>query len=149
MFVLENLGGYISFSDPSHLLKSISDLRQRNLLSSFSNVKRCAFSNLPNQITFSKPSQYIQGGPSQSEYLLSSFSNLPHQITFSKPSQHIQGGPSQSEYLLSSFSNGVPYSREQEHVLLFRKSSLGGCYNSRHVTKRDVFLFINSNFLNF
>jgi hypothetical protein len=41
-------GGYISFSDSSHLLKSISDLRQRNLLSSFSNVKRCAFSNLPN-----------------------------------------------------------------------------------------------------
>ena len=88
-------------------LKSISDLRQRNLLRSFSNVKRGTFLNLPHQITFSKPSQYIQGGPSQSEYLLSSFSNLPHQITFSKPSQHIQGGPSQSEYLLSSFSNGV------------------------------------------
>ena len=74
------MGGYISFSDSSHLLKSISDLRQRNLLRSFSNVKRCAFSNLPNYITFSKPSQYIQCGPSQSEYLLSSFSNLPHQI---------------------------------------------------------------------
>ncbi len=44
----EKTGGYISFSDSSHLLKSISDLRQRNLLSSFSNLKRCAFSNLPN-----------------------------------------------------------------------------------------------------
>ena len=42
-----NGGGYISFSDSSHLLKSISDLIQRKLLSSFSNVKRCAFSNLP------------------------------------------------------------------------------------------------------
>ena len=95
-----SMGGYISFSDPSHLLKSISDLRQRNLLRSISNVKRGRFLNPPHQITFSKPSQDIQGGPSQSEYLLRSFSNLPHQITFSKPSQHIPGGPSQSEYLM-------------------------------------------------
>ena len=70
-------------------LKSISDLRQRNLLRSISNVKRGTFLNPPHQITFSKPSQDIQGGPSQSEYLLRSFSNLPHQITFSKPSQLI------------------------------------------------------------
>ena len=29
-------------------------------------------------------------------------------------------------------------------MLLFRKSSLWGCYYSRHVTNRDVLLFINS-----
>ena len=29
-------------------------------------------------------------------------------------------------------------------MLLFRKSSLWGCYKPRHVTKRDVFLFRNS-----
>ena len=38
----------------------------------------------------------------------------------------------------------LPYIHEQKHVLLFRKSSLWGCYKPRHVTKRDVFLFINS-----
>ena len=32
-------------------------------------------------------------------------------------------------------------------MLLFRKSSLWGCYKPRHVTKRDMFLFINSKIL--
>ena len=36
--------------------------------------------------------------------------------------------------------NKVPYSREQKHVLLFRKSALRGCYKPRHVTKQDVLL---------
>ena len=35
------------------------------------------------------------------------------------------------------------------HVLLFKKSSLSGCYKSRHVTNREVLLFINSKFLDF
>ena len=30
------------------------------------------------------------------------------------------------------------------YMLLFRKSSLWGCYKPRHVLKQDVFLFINS-----
>ena len=34
-------------------------------------------------------------------------------------------------------------------MLLFRKSSLWGCYKPRHVTKWDMFLFINSKILNF
>ena len=34
-------------------------------------------------------------------------------------------------------------------MLLFKKSSLWGCYKPRHVAKRDVFLFINSKFLDF
>jgi hypothetical protein len=40
----------------------------------------------------------------------------------------------------------VPYSREQKHVLLFRKSTLRGCYKSRHVTKRDMSVFEYLNF---
>ena len=52
------LGGYISFSDPSPFSNPSQILRQRNLLSSFSNVKRSTFSNLPYKITFSKPSRW-------------------------------------------------------------------------------------------
>ena len=29
--------------------------------------------------------------------------------------------------------NWIPYNREQKHVLLFRKSTLRGCYKARHV----------------
>ena len=34
-------------------------------------------------------------------------------------------------------------------MLLFRKSSLCGCYKPRHVTKQDMFLFINSKIMDF
>ena len=59
------LGGYISFSDPFQI-SNPSQLfcNSSTLLKSFSKRK-----------TFSKPSHYIQGGPSQSEYLLRSISN--------------------------------------------------------------------------
>ena len=50
---------------------------------------------------------------------------------------------------LKSFWSRIPYSREQKHVLLFRKSSLWGCYKPRHVTKRDVLLFKSSKILDF
>ena len=43
----------------------------------------------------------------------------------------------------------IPKSRDQKHVLLFRKSSVWECYKPRHVTKRDIFLFINSTVLDF
>ena len=59
------MGGYISFSDPFQI-SNPSQLfcNSSTLLKSFSKRK-----------TFSKPSHYIQGGPSQSEYLLRSISN--------------------------------------------------------------------------
>ena len=63
--LLCNRGGYISFSDPFQI-SNPSQLfcNSSTLLKSFSKRK-----------TFSKPSHYIQGGPSQSEYLLRSISN--------------------------------------------------------------------------
>ena len=40
----------------------------------------------------------------------------------------------------------IPQSREQKHVLLFRKSTLRGCYKPRHVTKQDMLVFEYLNF---
>ena len=64
-FDTKEWGGYISFSDPFQI-SNPSQLfcNSSTLLKSFSKRK-----------TFSKPSHYIQGGPSQSEYLLRSISN--------------------------------------------------------------------------
>ena len=50
-------------------------------------------------------------------------------------------------YLRFSQSNLVISKHTYRKVLLFRKSSLWGCYKPRHVTKRDMFLFINSKIL--
>ena len=38
------------------------------------------------------------------------------------------------------------YSRKQKHVLLFRKSTLRGCYKLRQVTKHDTLVFEYFNF---
>ena len=42
----------------------------------------------------------------------------------------------------------VPHATNRD-MLLYRKSSLWGCYYSRHVTKWDVSLFIDSKILDF
>ena len=51
-----------------------------------------------------------------------------------------------AQYQLWSFKSGdtkVTYSREQKHVLLFRKSTLMVRFKPRHVTKQDLFIFRN------
>ena len=54
---------------------------------------------------------------------------------------NIQIGISLDATLISMFC--LPYSYEQKHVLLFRKSTLKGCFKLRHVTEQDMFIFRN------
>ena len=125
-------GGYISFSDPFQI-SNPSQLfcNSSTLLKSFSKRK-----------TFSKPSHYIQGGPSQSEYLLRSISNGVYVLLLKAILDFNTEKPSQIH--LKSLSSDNLLKTISTHDLLwnwpcpFRKSLES---KNRHCAHQSTYLF--------